>query len=114
MTYRAALALGDRLLRALQGPITDKTLDEVTRLVEERGAITQKTSELFRNGDEARVHTELQELLQQQRAIVSQMRVMGNSLKIASDELGKARSTTAGIRRILRANPTGRHVNELL
>lgn len=112
--YSEVSRIGDELLKALQGAPTAETLDLVDRLLEARDAATQQTIALFQAGDQEEFRQELQALLQQQRAIETQMSQMQSRVQSSSTELQKARSAMGGVRRILKTSPRSRWVNEIL
>lgn len=106
-----ALALGRMLLEELQEQPTEASLARIEHLIAERGEVAERARQLFRQDDLEYVRDKLKDLVEQQRALDSQMRRWVDQVRSLADSTHKSRITTDNMRRILGSAPSSRQLD---
>lgn len=112
--YREVLHLGAEILKLMQSMPSDKEMEQIVRLVDQREQATQRATELFQPELRNQVRSDLAAILQQQRAIDLQFAKLREQVQATFQETQQARSAMEGVKRILKTDPQARWINELL
>lgn len=114
MAYQQAHQLGEDLLRVLQDAPGDAAFERISQMVSERDRAVSAAVELFRPGDEVALASELQALVQQQKALEAEMQQLLEALQRSFREADRIKATVQSARRLMDPSRRGRLVNKLL
>jgi len=112
--YQQAHQLGEDLLRVLRGAPGDAAFERISQIVSERDRAVSVAVELFRPGDEVALASELQALVQQQKALEAEMQRLLEALQRSFREADRIKATVQSARRLMDSSRRGRLVNKLL